>query len=132
MKFKKRLPEILAGLSVLVIIFLIVQRKMLDGYWFNPVGSWHHESVEAFLLSFAFGVVTSRYLDRAHMKNRMSLMLAGLAVLAALLLPVHQKLVNNYWFNWHSVWHREAIEGCFFMLATGLLLGKYLGRAKDL
>lgn len=131
MKLKAYLPEILAGLSLLVIIFLIIQRKILDGYWFRPYGSWHHETVEVCLLAFAIGLLVSSYLERAGLKNRLPLLLAGLAVLVALLLPVHQKLVNDFWFSLRSIWHREAVEGYFFALGAGLLLSKYLG-SKDL
>ena len=101
---------------------------MLDGYWFRPRGSWHHETVEVALLAFAAGMLLGKYIAGAYMNNRLPEIMAGLAILAALLLPLHQKLVNDFWFSWRSVWHREAIEGYFFALAAGLLLGKYIGR----
>jgi hypothetical protein len=62
------------------------------------------------------------------MKSRIPEILAGLAVLIAILLPLHQKLINGYWFSWHSVWHHESVEAWFVAVAAGLLLGKYLGR----
>ena len=63
------------------------------------------------------------------MKNRLPEILAGLAAVAIILLVIHQRLVNGYWFHPRGSWHHEAVEACFAALAVGLLLGKYLGRS---
>jgi hypothetical protein len=64
------------------------------------------------------------------MKNRLPEILAGLAIIAALLLPLHQKLTNHFWFNWSGFLHHESVGGSFVALAIGLLLGKYLGKPR--
>ncbi len=65
------------------------------------------------------------------MKSHIPEILAGLSILAAILLVFHQKLVHGYWLKLHSVWHHESVEACFVALAIGLLLGKYLGKLWD-
>jgi TRAP-type C4-dicarboxylate transport system permease small subunit len=64
------------------------------------------------------------------MKNRLPEIFAGLAILIAILLLLHQKLTHHYWINLDSAWHHESVEACFLALAIGLLLGKYLGKRR--
>lgn len=64
------------------------------------------------------------------MKKHLPEILAGLAVLLAILLMSHQRLTHGFWFCWYGFWHHESVEACFIALAIGLLLGKYLGRRR--
>jgi hypothetical protein len=64
------------------------------------------------------------------MKKFIPEILAGLSVLIVILLLFHQRLVHGFWFRWYDSWHHESVEACFVALAVGLLLGKYLGKAR--
>jgi hypothetical protein len=125
---KSRLPEILAGLSILTAIALVVHQKIVHGFWIILRDAWHHESVEAGFIAIASGLLLGKFLAREPTINRLSEIFAGVAILVALLLLLHKKLIYDVWFNWHSSWHHESVEACFLALAMGLLLGKYLGR----
>ena len=64
------------------------------------------------------------------MKNRLPEIIAGLAIIIALLLPLHQKLTNHFWFHWSGFLHHESVAGSLVALAIGLLLGKYLSKRR--
>lgn len=66
MRIKARLPEILAGLSVLAIISLMIHQKLVHGFWFHPRGSWHHEAVEGCFAALAIGLLLGNYLGRKY------------------------------------------------------------------
>ncbi len=65
---------------------------------------------------------------RGLMRNHLAEILAAIAIIIALLLPLHQKIANGFWFRWDDVWHHEAVEVCFLAFGVGLLLGKYLDK----
>jgi hypothetical protein len=130
MKVKKYLPEILAGLSILMTLLVIVQFRTIHGIWFDFHEAWHHESLEVCFLSFAAGLLLGKYLTPGKSINRRVEFIAGVAVLCAVLLPVHQKLSNGYWFAYTSMIARMSVEAYFLLLAAGLLLGKYIGKRR--
>jgi hypothetical protein len=63
---KNRLPEILAGLAVLVAIALPFHQKLTNYYWFNWHSAWHHEAVEACFVALAVGLLLGKYLGRIN------------------------------------------------------------------
>ncbi len=61
---KSRIPEILAGLSILIAILLVFHQQWTHGFWFHWKDSWHHESVEACFVAVAIGLLLGKYLGR--------------------------------------------------------------------
>ena len=112
-------------------LLVLIQFKTLHGVWFDFHEAWHHESVEVCFLSFAAGLLLGKYLTPEKTNNRRVELIAGLTVLCALLLPVHQKLSNGYWFAYTSVVARMSVEAYFLSLAAGLLIGKRLGKRQS-
>jgi hypothetical protein len=63
---KNRIPEILAGLSILSAIALVFHQKIVHGFWIILRDSWHHESVEACFVALAIGLLLGKYLGRIN------------------------------------------------------------------
>lgn len=95
---KSRLPDIIAGLSVLLAILLMLHQQIVHGFLFHWRAMWHHETVVVGLIVLALGFFFG----------------TGLG--------------SGLWFSWRQFWHHEALELCLFLLAAGLLLGKYVGK----
>jgi hypothetical protein len=61
---KNRLPEILAGLAVFMVILILFHQKVAHGYWFKWADFWHHESIELYFVGLAIGMLFGKYLTR--------------------------------------------------------------------
>jgi hypothetical protein len=61
---RNHLPEILAGLSTLIVVLLIFHQRLVNGFWFRWYDSWHHEAVEACFVALAIGMLLGKYLGR--------------------------------------------------------------------
>ncbi len=61
---RNRLPEIFAGLSILIAILLMFHQQLTNGFWFRWKDSWHHESVEACFVALAIGLLLGKFLAR--------------------------------------------------------------------
>jgi hypothetical protein len=62
--------------------------------------------------------------------NRIPEILAGILILLAVFLVIHQQLFSvDSWFNFQQLWHHETLIASFIFMAIGLILGKYLGRS---
>jgi hypothetical protein len=59
---RKRLPEVLAGLSVLLAVMLLFHQKYVHHFWFSWHDFWHHESIEAIFVALAAGLLLGKYL----------------------------------------------------------------------
>ncbi len=63
------------------------------------------------------------------MKEHLAEIIAVIAVVIAVLLRFHQKIVHGFWFHMQGIWNHEAIEACLVVFAAGLLIGKYFFHA---
>lgn len=61
---KNRLPEIFAGLSILIAILILINQKLTHHFWFKWPDFWHHESIEACFIAMAIGLLLGKYLGR--------------------------------------------------------------------
>jgi hypothetical protein len=95
---KNRLPDIIAGLSIVLAILVMFHQQLTNGYFFQWRALVHYETVVVGLVVLAFGIFLG----------------TGLA--------------GGAWFSWRQFFHHEAVEACLILLAAGLLLGKYVGK----
>jgi hypothetical protein len=63
---KNRLPDILAGLSIIIAILLLFHQRLIHHYWFSRQAALHHESFEVFFLALAIGLLLGKYLGRCR------------------------------------------------------------------
>jgi hypothetical protein len=61
---KSRIPEILAGLSIVIAILLVFHQQWVHGFWFHWRDALQHESAEACFVALAIGLVLGKYLGR--------------------------------------------------------------------
>ena len=62
---KNRLPEIFAGLSILLAIWILINQKLTHHFWFKWADFWHHESIEGCFVALAIGLLLGKYFGRA-------------------------------------------------------------------
>jgi hypothetical protein len=65
-----RLPEILAAVLIVISILLLVhQRLVSNDVWFHLRQIRNHETIVAFLVAGAIGLLAGKYLGKAGMKK---------------------------------------------------------------